>query len=509
MEPQRIKKVSQNAFDDLISTHTQSLSLASLLKEAGFSTELDNIHIHLDEEQSINFYNCQMNRVIFSGNLDNSYFYNTVINNSVFHETSLEGAYFGYVHLNNVSFDHAKMKGASFYRSQITKTNFEETDFSHSIFFHTDINATKVWHSDFTRAYFSGSKLENTVFAQSDFYGSQNDNNQIKNIHVVFNQPYHSQDIFVGVNQHWIKPTILTVGDVEWHDVPYATTKKYGAIVDTVPQYIYDHSFNTQLSIEVKAALDKINHDGLQAPSIAQQVLYSDQPTIHSIKEKGWQYVENVDAILLPGSGSNVHPEFYGESSNWSSYYSDYYREILEFSLIDAAIAMDKPILGICHGSQIVNVYLGGTLHQNVDGQVGIAPLLDIHTREGLLGSVLEDTVLAPSYHHQAVKDIAPSLEVVASYDGVIKATQAKDDKKIMLTQFHPEFERDQSSKNILSKFVEISADLAIKDKFISLSDVLGIGNNEVVSQQPFTLLPLLPSLSGTMCIEDPAVAFA
>lgn len=486
-------------------SNVQDLALAALLNEAGFSTELDNVHIHATEGHIFDFSDCQFNHVTFSGDFQTPYFVNVTMNDSVFHETNLNQAHFVDAHLNNVSFDHVKVSEGFFSNTHIRQADFVEADFSYSAFVYSDINGSKAWNSNFSYVYFGESALENSIFAKSDFHEFKNDSNQFNNVHVIFTQPYQQ----LGgdfVSEHWVKPTIVTVGDPDWHNVPSEVSMNYGAIVDTIPEYINDYGFNAQLTAEVKVALNQIDYSNVKENSIAHQILYSDQPTIKSIKEKGWHYVENADAILLPG-GPDVHPEFYGED-NISSYVpSGYYREILEFSLIDAAIAMDKPIFGICHGSQIVNVYLGGTLHQHVPGQSGIQPFLDIHTHEGILGSVLEDTVQAPSYHHQAVKDVAPSLEVVASYNGVIKATQANDDKKIMLTQFHPEYEIDQSSKNIISTFLELSAESVTKNEFIAWSDVLEVKS---YASSPLNVQPPLmaPPLSEIMHVEDPVAVF-
>ncbi|HRE32059.1 MAG TPA: gamma-glutamyl-gamma-aminobutyrate hydrolase family protein, partial [Candidatus Berkiella sp.] len=77
----------------------------------------------------------------------------------------------------------------------------------------------------------------------------------------------------------------------------------------------------------------------------------SDQPTINAIKAFAYDRLEKADAIWIPG-GPDLHPEFYGENNTDSWPSSNYYREILEFSLTEAALALGKPILGICHGSQ-------------------------------------------------------------------------------------------------------------------------------------------------------------
>jgi gamma-glutamyl-gamma-aminobutyrate hydrolase PuuD len=228
---------------------------------------------------------------------------------------------------------------------------------------------------------------------------------------------------------------------------------------------------------------------------------------IKAIKDYAYHIVEYADSIWIPG-GPDLHPAFYGEENTRSYPSWNYYREILEFSMTDAAIAMDKPILGICHGSQLVNVYYGGTLYQHVDGQSGITPELEILTYEGLLGSILEGPIRGPSYHHQAVKDLAPPLEVVAIYDGVVKATQATDGSKVMLCQFHPEYEEDKNSENILNQFIHLSSQEKILSTALSLSDVIDFGSplGSVIESTNHKSQPASGSLFNT--IIDYAMSF-
>ncbi len=215
-----------------------------------------------------------------------------------------------------------------------------------------------------------------------------------------------------------------------------------------------DTSFNYsgvwgRLHLEVRQALEQYNPS--HEKSIAQALMESQTPVIQAIKASAIDYMSKVDALWLPG-GADVHPDLYGQE-NIHSYPSDsYFREVLEIALVDAAIAADKPIIGVCHGSQLLNVYFGGTLHQHVQGQWGEFPL-EVHSDKGILGSIMEPGAIGISMHHQAIDELGEGLELVASYDGIVKAVQTIDESPILLTQFHPEYLVDETSERIVDTF--------------------------------------------------------
>ena len=72
------------------------------------------------------------------------------------------------------------------------------------------------------------------------------------------------------------------------------------------------------------------------------------------------------DLLLLPG-GSDVHPRFYGQQINGSTDI-DEARDERELALVDEFLRAGKPVVGICRGLQLLNVYFGGTLHQHILG---------------------------------------------------------------------------------------------------------------------------------------------
>jgi len=415
------QSVTPSFFQNALSLVTPDLKFADILSSQGYNTEISNIHIHMNENQSIDFSGCNFNGVTFSGNFKQSTF--------------------EYVKFNNVTFQHGDFSSTTFNHVSISNSIFSQSNIKDASFIQSEISATSAWDCDFTNTAFVKSSIQDSLFGKSVFNNVLNEQSVIDGMHIICNT-YDYSVVPFAAEYHCVQPpTIALVGDTKWFSVPHSIVMDY---TFNLPITISEYAPNTideyALKNEVQLALNDIISNGLHEPSIAQQILKSDQPTIKAIKDIAYHAIENVDAIWIPG-GPDIHPEFYGEANTHSWWISNsYYREILEFALTDAALSANKTIFGVCHGSQLVNVYLGGTLYQDVPEQFGY-PLLNIETHEGLLGSIIDGPIIGPSFHHQAVKDLAPSLEVVATYEGVIKATQSNDGSKIMLTQFHPEYE--------------------------------------------------------------------
>jgi putative glutamine amidotransferase len=480
------QSVTPSFLQNALSLVTPNLKLADILSSQGYNTEISNIHIHMNESQTIDFSGCNFNGVTFSGNFKQSTF--------------------EYVKFNDVSFQHADFSSTTFNHVSISNSNFSQSNIKDASFIQSEISSSSAWDCDFTNAAFVNSSIQNSLFGKSTFENVLNETNSIENMHIICNQNDNTTAPFDTAQHHCCQPTIALVGDLEWFSTPHAIIMDYtdGTPV-TINEYAPYNISESLLESEINYAINDILSNGLHEPSIAQQILKSDQPMINAIKDIAYQAIENVDAIWIPG-GPDIHPEFYGEANTAAWWVSDsFYREILEFALTDAALSMNKTIFGVCHGSQLVNVYLGGTLYQDVPGQLGICPLLNIETHEGLLGSVIDGPIIGPSFHHQAVKDVAPSLEVVATYEGVIKATQSNDGSKIMLTQFHPEYEIDDNSINILKQFFSVSSETKMLDKMIELSDVLHIDSSidHLLEPQSISIDTNENTIKATVCYSN------
>ena len=159
-----------------------------------------------------------------------------------------------------------------------------------------------------------------------------------------------------------------------------------------------------------------------------------------------------MDGLLIPG-GIDIAPQFFGEEPVKEVTCIDRVLDEFELELIRQAAARKKPMLAICRGLQVVNVAFGGTLWQDIPTQ---CPQAHGHNQETESRSEAYHTVcLSPgsrlaavlgkeelrtnSYHHQAVKDLAPGFSVCAqAKDGVIEGIESADGA-ILAVQWHPE----------------------------------------------------------------------
>lgn len=178
--------------------------------------------------------------------------------------------------------------------------------------------------------------------------------------------------------------------------------------------------------------------------------------------------VDACDAIIMTG-GVDIHPRYYHEEISRYCGAFDVDRDSFEIMLLDILDQKQLPILGICRGCQMLNVYYGGTLYQDL-GQEKTCTIMHnqlgsrgygchgIYLKENnFLSSIYQDGDLVNSYHHQAVKDLAPCFkEAAISQDGIIEAYQHIS-KPIYAVQFHPEVmvENDDKALKIFSQFVE------------------------------------------------------
>jgi putative glutamine amidotransferase len=159
-----------------------------------------------------------------------------------------------------------------------------------------------------------------------------------------------------------------------------------------------------------------------------------------------------VDGLLLPG-GPDMSPLTYGEqpARALGDVYPDMDRH--HIGLARAARTAGLPILGICRGLQVLNVAFGGTLHQDLNSlpgllqqhvqlgyRHGVSQAADLEPQSRLRQIMGHDSVGINSFHHQAVKDLAPGFRVCArARDGVIEGIETTEDAFLVAVQWHPE----------------------------------------------------------------------
>ena len=183
------------------------------------------------------------------------------------------------------------------------------------------------------------------------------------------------------------------------------------------------------------------------------------------------------DGFLLPGSPADLEPTTYGQARDEASAPADAKRETVDRLLLTEAWSHDKPVLGICFGAQILNVFRGGTLVQDllvqpVNHAAGRAVCV-AHTAavapHSLLAKVIDpaETTLVDDFlrlpvnssHHQAIGVVAPGLRLSARcpQDGVVEAIESPNDGTFVLgVQWHPErtYQVSASSRSMFDNFI-------------------------------------------------------
>lgn len=179
------------------------------------------------------------------------------------------------------------------------------------------------------------------------------------------------------------------------------------------------------------------------------------------------------DGLILCG-GSDIDPKYYNEEID-GSVNIDAMRDSSEFALIKAFVEKGKPIMGICRGLQVLNVYFGGSLYQDISNSSVHCSFSDydlVHNVEAVDDSFLYDMYGAEfsvnSFHHQAIKEVGEGFQVIASAGKTVEAIMHKD-LPIIAFQWHPErmcfdSKRDDTvdGSEIFRYFVDLCNDYAI-----------------------------------------------
>lgn len=191
--------------------------------------------------------------------------------------------------------------------------------------------------------------------------------------------------------------------------------------------------------------------------------LYGEKP------EDAIAILEKCSGLVLTG-GPDVNPAYYGKTNDSSRCEIDPYRDSLEFSLIQKAMQMELPIIAICRGEQILNVYMGGSLI--VDIPEDFDTIVNHRTSGGYNAmhyiKITENTLLCSisgqigdsvnTNHHQAVDVLASCFTATAfANDGIIEAYEWKHKAGkpfLLAVQWHPERLTNAASLKIRNYFV-------------------------------------------------------
>ena len=180
--------------------------------------------------------------------------------------------------------------------------------------------------------------------------------------------------------------------------------------------------------------------------------------------------LDSLDGILISGGDFDIHPGLYREEPIVSLGTVKGERTEFEMEVISMALKRALPLLGVCGGAQAINVFLGGSLYQDIPTQVPNAMAhqqgslreigghpINIHEGTRLKQIVGRSSLEVNTTHHQAVKKLGKGLIANATTeDGLIEGIETGNDSFVLGVQWHPELliHRDISQRKIFSAFV-------------------------------------------------------
>jgi putative glutamine amidotransferase len=157
---------------------------------------------------------------------------------------------------------------------------------------------------------------------------------------------------------------------------------------------------------------------------------------------------ESLDGLILSG-GSDIDPTIYGADQDAHNTPLDKKRDAFELEMIDKAYKSKIPILGICRGAQLINIYFEGNLHPKIldlDEYIihknSFFPIKSaiIKKISKLFSIIKKKEVIINSIHNQAIDKVGEDLKITACHDKIIQAIEKEDYPFLLGVQWHPEY---------------------------------------------------------------------
>lgn|GEM_PF-2203694 len=419
----------------------EPVDLAALLERAGYSRTLERLSAGDDAVfqgvslKGIEFSRCALNW---------AHFESSALNNVTFRLCQLTNVSFVNAGLTNCRFDHCRMRevmltgaalrGVTFTRCGLLSCSFEDASLHDTHFDNASLPGTH-----FLGAEVSASTLSNCTLKDTAFFGCRH---------------AFMLDAASAATAAMTRPATAVIVD------PQAC----GMTVPLICAHI-DLLDNVQLRVtsqpqryppaEVRREVEEILGTIAAAPAplpipqaLLQRVRAEPQtyPNLAGIVEKARQVLQHVDSLVLPG-GEDVPPALYAAVADPVTQWGDDYRRgLFELALFHQATQQGVPLMAVCRGFQLANVYHGARLLQDIAPR---APLeryeLEERARHGLYGEAMRGPLTSVASHHQGVPaqhDGTGLIEAVVIQNGLAMASEHVHGATApaILLQFHPEF---------------------------------------------------------------------
>ncbi len=398
--------------------------------------------------------------------ITNVAFKNILIKESSFNNASVKSSTFENTVFNNCDLKNARMihsvfKKNHFINCDLSRAELNWSSFKDSTFINSDLTSTVLNNAQLTNVYFAFCDLFESTFFETGVRDSAIISSNLKDC-LLFDtkEKFH---IFGGVAHEITRPVVALLYDCEepktFAKLIDVSLKDNQAIVFKC-HYLPTTVDTDALDLEVKAKLENYKFSSKQ--SIPQYIIANpiENSEIAKIKDYAAKIAPHIDCLALPG-GMDIQPELYGKVTEANTLTDpNYLRSIFEFAMIEQAEARSIPTLGVCRGSQIVNVFFGGTLTQDIDNHYRVFHNLRIReaslrtkTGNAAFNILKNKKIVGLSMHHQANDKVASNLDVVIEHEGspellISKFKRFLNYAVFVLPAFHPEMKSSDTYKS-------------------------------------------------------------
>lgn len=451
------KKVTRQVLEQLVKQkHSQSEDLVLLqMPESGIFPAwfIERPRIDIDKILAEHDYSSNLEGLDFDFETYRTYNFSKLhFKNCSFNYTTAENCQF-----EGTTFDHCNMDNFKAIRCLFSNAVFSNSSLSNALLYTNTIQNSQFIACDMTKtclndSTINSSKIDHCTLKETNFLGMQIQNSTVSDCDLTDTLLGHAKTKLIFVNcteNKFTRPVIA----LAWN---FKDNQRFAGLIknaledqNAIPllfEYEQEEINTATLDAEVKSLLAQIQNvpqDSIL--SISDELVKRTQPNtqMEKLKAKAEELFSDSHGIIFPG-GYDVQPELYGQMEAPNTFPDDdYRRSVTEIAAIRKAYEQKMPLLGICRGSQIVNIRNGGDLHQHVEEHSGTEHMLSVDPQAGAAAEKMReimgnDTVVGRSMHHQANNRIGKGLHRVIHHEGATEALLS-DDGNVILTQFHPE----------------------------------------------------------------------
>ncbi|MCH9624957.1 MAG: hypothetical protein S4CHLAM123_01190 [Chlamydiales bacterium] len=445
------------------SKESETINLQKLIVKKGFSACIaDCFFDEADIFQNVNlsgitFVQCTFEWVRCSQlKLDTVTFQSCDLRNVSFMQSELKNCLFSNCKVQESMFVGSQLDEVTFEKSSLTGSSFEDTSIKESLFCNIDMAGTHFLQASIEHTQIEMSDLEDCVF-----FGTLNDfqiDDESAKTAVVTRL---ATAMLIDPNNPGISlPKVYLKLAQTAHMIPLR--------ISSIPPKVVAET----TALEVEKALKEINSDLPIPQQLLNIILENSELESFKVLEKARVLASEVESFFLPGSNEDIPPKIYGkEIEKGTQWEGDYRRVLLELGMIGQSMKKGIPLMGVCRGMQITNVYFGAQLLQYVPGHKGMQKIhLSSQQGHSLYAQAMKKPILSPSYHHQAVpisKAAVQHIEISSVYGDIVKASEIKYSSAapMILLQFHPEFHHAPTARLIERELADLGIEILMSEK--------------------------------------------